>query len=174
MAEMIEKNDQNNNEENKQGLSALEELKKTPDLNSDTQVVYESKIDNLGRSYSTGRRKNAKARVWVKRGTGQIIINDKDFSKYFARPVLQMIIVQPLEIIERKNEFDVKATVVGGGLSGQAGAIRHGISRALTLFEPELRPKLKAGGFLTRDPRVVERKKYGKAKARKSFQFSKR
>lgn len=134
----------------------------------------EPKIDNLGRSYATGRRKDASARVWVKRGTGQIKINGRDISVYFARPVLQMILAQPFETVERVGEFDVIATVKGGGLSGQAGAVRHGISRALTHFEPGLRPALKAGGFLTRDPRVVERKKYGKAKARKSFQFSKR
>ena len=134
----------------------------------------EPKIDNLGRSYATGRRKDAAARVWVKRGTGQMKINGKDVSEYFARPVLQMILAQPFETAERVGEFDVVATVRGGGLSGQAGAVRHGISRALTLFEPGLRPVLKAGGFLTRDPRVVERKKYGKAKARRSFQFSKR
>ena len=134
----------------------------------------EPKIDNLGRSYATGRRKDAAARVWVKRGTGQMKINGKDVSEYFARPVLQMILSQPFEAAERVGEFDVVATVRGGGLSGQAGAVRHGISRALTHFEPGLRPALKAGGFLTRDPRVVERKKYGKAKARRSFQFSKR
>ena len=134
----------------------------------------EPKIDHLGRSYATGRRKDAAARVWVKRGTGQMKINGKDVSEYFARPVLQMILVQPFEAAERVGEFDVVATVRGGGLSGQAGAVRHGISRALTHFEPGLRPALKAGGFLTRDPRVVERKKYGKAKARRSFQFSKR
>ena len=134
----------------------------------------EPKIDSLGRSYATGRRKDAAARVWVKRGTGQVTINGRKLELYFARPVLQMILAQPFEVTERVGEFDVVATVRGGGLSGQAGAVRHGISRALTLFEPGLRPTLKAGGFLTRDPRVVERKKYGKAKARRSFQFSKR
>ena len=134
----------------------------------------EPKIDALGRSYATGRRKNAIARVWVKRGTGQVTINGRDVSVYFARPVLQMLLKQPFQVTEREGEFDVIATVVGGGLSGQAGAVRHGISRALTYFEPGLRPALKAGGFMTRDPRVVERKKYGKAKARRSFQFSKR
>jgi small subunit ribosomal protein S9 len=112
--------------------------------------------------------------VWLKRGSGLIVINGRDVTRYFARPVLQMLLQQPFETTERVGEFDVMATVVGGGLSGQAGAIRHGISRALTYFEPGLRPVLKAGGFMTRDPRVVERKKYGKAKARKSFQFSKR
>ena len=144
------------------------------DVVEDTSQNTSPKIDELGRSYSTGRRKNAKARVWIKKGSGKITINNKDLVEYFARPVLQMIIVQPLEITERFSEIDVNATVIGGGLSGQAGAIRHGISRALTLFEPELRGKLKSEGFLTRDPRVAERKKYGKAKARKSFQFSKR
>ena len=139
-----------------------------------TAAPAEPKIDSLGRSYATGRRKDASARVWVKRGTGQVKINGRDISVYFARPVLQMILAQPFETVERVGEFDVIATVKGGGLSGQAGAVRHGISRALTYFEPGLRPALKAGGFLTRDPRVVERKKYGKAKARKSFQFSKR
>jgi len=134
----------------------------------------EPKIDNLGRSYATGRRKDAAARVWVKRGTGQMKINGKDVSEYFARPVVQMLLAQAFEAGERVGGLDVVATVKGGGLSGQAGAVRHGISRALTLFEPGLRPALKAGGFLTRDPRVVERKKYGKAKARRSFQFSKR
>ena len=137
-------------------------------------VPAEPKIDNLGRSYATGRRKDAAARVWVKRGTGQMKINGRNVTEYFARPVLQMILAQPFETSERVGEFDVIATVRGGGLSGQAGAVRHGISRALTLFEPGLRPALKAGGFLTRDSRAVERKKYGKAKARKSFQFSKR
>ena len=134
----------------------------------------EPKIDKQGRAYATGRRKNAIARVWIRRGTGQITINGRNISAYFARPVLQMVLQQPFEAAERTGEFDVVATVVGGGLSGQAGAVRHGISRALTHFEPGLRPALKAGGFMRRDPRVVERKKYGKAKARRSFQFSKR
>ncbi len=138
------------------------------------QAPIEPKIDSFGRSYATGRRKDASARVWVKRGTGQMTINGKNLNVYFARPVLQMILAQPFDVAERSGEFDVIATVRGGGLSGQAGAVRHGISRALTLFEPGLRPVLKSGGFLTRDPRVVERKKYGKAKARRSFQFSKR
>ena len=153
-------------------LGALTEDGPAPEVAVAAPV--EPKIDNLGRSYATGRRKDAAARVWVKRGTGQMKINGKDVSEYFARPVLQMILEQPFETAERVGEFDVVATVRGGGLSGQAGAVRHGISRALTLFEPGLRPVLKAGGFLTRDPRVVERKKYGKAKARRSFQFSKR
>ncbi|MDZ4762207.1 MAG: 30S ribosomal protein S9 [Alphaproteobacteria bacterium] len=132
------------------------------------------KIDSLGRSYGTGRRKEATARVWLKRGTGKITINGKDQSVYFARPVLRMMIKQPLEIAKRDTELDVVATVKGSGLSGQAGAVRHGIARALVAFEPETRPILKPGKFLTRDPRAVERKKYGKAKARRSFQFSKR
>ena len=157
------------------GMAALGALSEdNPPEAAAAAAPAEPKIDNLGRSYATGRRKDAAARVWVKRGTGQMKINGKDVSKYFARPVLQMILAQPFEAAERVGEFDVIATVKGGGLSGQAGAVRHGISRALTLFEPGLRPALKAGGFLTRDPRVVERKKYGKANARRSFQFSKR
>jgi len=134
----------------------------------------EPQIDEHGRAYATGKRKNAVARVWIKRGNGKIVVNGKDQEQYFARPVLRMLLQQPLETAERVNEFDVFATVTGGGLSGQAGAVRHGISKALTLFEPGLRPVLKANGFLTRDSRVVERKKYGRKKARRSFQFSKR
>ena len=134
----------------------------------------EPQIDALGRAYATGKRKNAIARVWIKRGSGKITINGRDQETYFARPVLRMLLQQPLEAAERVNEFDVIATVKGGGLSGQAGAVRHGISKALTYFEPNLRGVLKAGGFMTRDSRVVERKKYGRAKARRSFQFSKR
>jgi small subunit ribosomal protein S9 len=161
------------------GMAALGALAEggTADAAAPAEIAAapaEPKIDSLGRSYATGRRKDASARVWVKRGTGQVKINGRDISVYFARPVLQMILAQPFETVERVGEFDVFATVKGGGLSGQAGAVRHGISRALTYFEPGLRPALKAGGFLTRDPRVVERKKYGRAKARKSFQFSKR
>jgi small subunit ribosomal protein S9 len=136
--------------------------------------VREPKRDALGRSYATGKRKNAVARVWVKPGKGEMEINGKPASKYFARPVLRMLIAQPFLVSDRYQQFDVFATVVGGGLSGQAGALRHGISRALTYYEPGLRPVLKKAGFLTRDPRVVERKKYGKMKARRSFQFSKR
>ena len=157
--------------EDKAGMAALEALSDTAEQ---APAVVEPKIDELGRSYATGRRKNASARVWIKRGSGRMVVNGKELDTYFARPVLQMLLAQPFEAVERVGEFDVMATVVGGGLSGQAGAIRHGISRALTYFEPGLRPALKAGGFLTRDPRVVERKKYGKAKARRSFQFSKR
>lgn len=130
--------------------------------------------DKLGRSYATGKRKDAVARVWIKPGKGNITINDKSIDQYFARPVLKMIINQPFEITNRVNEFDVVCTVKGGGLSGQAGAIKHGISKALNEYEPELRAVLKKAGFLTRDDRVVERKKFGKAKARRSYQFSKR
>lgn len=134
----------------------------------------EPKIDDLGRAYATGKRKDAVARVWIKPGSGKITINGREELTYFARPVLRMMLQQPFEAAERKDQYDVVATAKGGGLSGQAGAVRHGISKALINFEPALRPVLKKGGFLTRDSRVVERKKYGKAKARKSFQFSKR
>lgn len=130
--------------------------------------------DKFGRAYATGKRKNAIARVWVKPGSGKVVVNGKDINAYFARPVLQMILKQPFTIANVEGQFDVYATVAGGGLSGQAGAVKHGISKALQLYEPALRGALKAAGFLTRDSRVVERKKYGKAKARKSFQFSKR
>ena len=136
--------------------------------------VHERKVDEFGRSYATGKRKNAIARVWVKPGKGAITINGKTSDAYFARPVLRMIIQQPFVAANRGGQYDVVCTVSGGGLSGQAGALRHGVSRALTFFEPELRGVLKKGGFLTRDSRVVERKKYGKRKARRSFQFSKR
>jgi small subunit ribosomal protein S9 len=139
-----------------------------------TEPVHVQKLDAQGRAYATGKRKNAVARVWVSRGAGKIFVNDKDFTAYFARPVLQMVVEQPIVAANRNGQFDIRATVAGGGLSGQAGAVRHGISKALTYFEPELRAVLKKGGFLTRDSRVVERKKYGKAKARRSFQFSKR
>jgi small subunit ribosomal protein S9 len=136
--------------------------------------VHVQKIDAHGRAYATGKRKNAVARVWVKPGHGRITVNGKEFNAYFARPVLQMILKQPLIAAGRLDQFDITATVAGGGLSGQAGAVRHGLSKALTYYEPELRPALKKGGFLTRDSRVVERKKYGRMKARRSFQFSKR
>jgi len=136
--------------------------------------VYVQKLDEHGRAYATGKRKDAVARVWAKPGTGRITVNKKDYTDYFGRPVLQMIIQQPVVAVDRNGQYDIIATVSGGGLSGQAGALRHGISKALTHYEPELRAILKKQGFLTRDPRVVERKKYGKAKARKSFQFSKR
>lgn len=134
----------------------------------------ERKLDKFGRAYATGKRKNAIARVWIKPGTGKFTVNGKESNDYFARPVLRMLLAQPLVVTNRTGQFDIMATVVGGGLSGQAGALRHGISKALTYFEPTLRPALKAQGFLTRDSRVVERKKYGKPKARRSFQFSKR
>lgn len=137
-------------------------------------VLPEPKIDDLGRAYATGKRKNSIARVWIKPGNGKFVINGREQEVYFARPVLRMILRQPFETAERVDSYDVMATVKGGGLSGQAGAIRHGISKALTYYEPSLRAVLKAGGFMTRDSRVVERKKYGRKKARKSFQFSKR
>ena len=142
--------------------------------NGEAAPVYEQKLDAHGRAYATGKRKDAVARVWIKPGNGKIIVNKREFEKYFARPVLQMILKQPIVAAERVDQYDVMCTVTGGGLSGQAGAVRHGISKALTHYEPELRGVLKKGGFLTRDSRVVERKKYGKAKARRSFQFSKR
>ena len=154
------------------------ELKSTliKDRNDEAESATkaDSKRDSKGRAYATGRRKESVARVWIKPGSGKITVNGKEFEAFFARPVLQMILQQPIVAAARKDQYDVVATVAGGGLSGQAGAVRHGISKALTYFEPELRDVLKKGGFLTRDSRVVERKKYGKAKARRSFQFSKR
>jgi small subunit ribosomal protein S9 len=135
---------------------------------------YVQKLDKQGRAYATGKRKDAVARVWLKPGAGKVVINNRNIEVYFARPVLRMLIQQPLVTANRQEQYDVVCTVSGGGLSGQAGAVRHGISKALTHYEPDLRPVLKRGGFLTRDPRVVERKKYGRAKARRSFQFSKR
>ncbi len=145
-------------------------------LKDETQAapVHVQKLDAHGRAYATGKRKDAVARVWLKPGRGQITVNDKDYTVYFGRPVLQMLLMQPIKAANRADQYDINVTVAGGGLSGQAGAVRHGISKALTYFEPELRPVLKRGGFLTRDSRTVERKKYGKAKARRSFQFSKR
>ena len=137
-------------------------------------VEAKPKIDAQGRSYGTGRRKDAVARVWVKPGAGRFTINGRDLPTYFARPTLQMVINQPFEVLDRIGQYDIFVTVNGGGLSGQAGAVRHGISRALVAYDPALRPYLKHAGFLTRDDREVERKKYGKAKARRSFQFSKR
>ncbi|KAB7615668.1 30S ribosomal protein S9 [Amylibacter sp. SFDW26] len=137
-------------------------------------VTREPVRDELGRSYATGKRKDAVARVWIKPGSGKVVVNGRDQSVYFARPVLQMVLAQPFEVAGVEGEFDVMATVKGGGLSGQAGAVKHGISKALQLYEPSLRGVLKAAGFLTRDARVVERKKYGRRKARRSFQFSKR
>lgn len=153
-------------------LSALKSLAGSSEAAA--APAHVRKVDAQGRSYATGKRKDAVARVWVKAGSGKIIVNGKDYSAYFARPVLQMILQQPLVAAARGGQIDIVATVAGGGLSGQAGAVRHGISKALTYFEPGLRGVLKKGGFLTRDSRVVERKKYGKAKARRSFQFSKR
>ena len=153
-----------------QGFEALQSLSSNPEA----AAVREPKIDAQGRSYATGKRKNAVARVWIKPGKGQITINGRDQTVYFARPVLRMMIAQPLQVADRLGQFDVVVSVEGSGLSGQAGAVRHGIAKALTYYEPGLRPVLKPHGFLTRDPRVVERKKYGKAKARRSFQFSKR
>jgi small subunit ribosomal protein S9 len=135
---------------------------------------HERKVDKYGRAYATGKRKNAIARVWIKPGSGKIIVNGRELKVYFARPVLQMVVNQPFAVASRTNQFDVEVLVDGGGLSGQAGAVKHGISRALTYFEPELRPSLKKALFLRRDPRVVERKKYGRAKARRRFQYSKR
>jgi small subunit ribosomal protein S9 len=151
------------------GFAALQGLSSNP-----AQAVVEPKIDKDGRAYATGKRKNAVARVWIKPGKGQVTINGRDQEVYFARPVLRMMLAQPLQVADRLGQFDVFATVEGSGLSGQAGAVRHGISKALTYYEPGLRAVLKPHGFLTRDSRVVERKKYGKAKARRSFQFSKR
>jgi small subunit ribosomal protein S9 len=151
------------------GLESLQRL--NPEA---VAAPVEPKIDKDGRAYATGKRKNAVARVWIKPGRGRITINDRDQEVYFARPVLRMMIAQPLQVVDRLGQFDVVATVEGSGLSGQAGAIRHGISKALTYYEPGLRAVLKPHGFLTRDSRVVERKKYGRAKARRSFQFSKR
>ena len=136
--------------------------------------AHVQKLDAHGRAYATGKRKDAVARVWVKPGGGRITVNGKNYVEYFARPVLQMVLEQPLVAASRKGQYDIVCTVSGGGLSGQAGAVRHGVSKALTYYEPELRGVLKKGGFLTRDSRVVERKKYGKRKARRSFQFSKR
>ena len=152
-----------------QGFEALQSLSSNPEV-----APAEPKIDAQGRAYATGKRKNAIARVWLKPGSGKITINGRDQEIYLARPVLRMMIAQPLQIADRQTQFDVDVTVQGSGLSGQAGAIRHGIAKALTYYEPDLRPVLKPHGFLTRDSRVVERKKYGRAKARRSFQFSKR
>jgi len=152
------------------GLEALSAIA-TPEADA---APAEPKLDQYGRAYATGKRKNAVARVWIKPGKGQITINGRDQEVYFARPVLRMMIAQPLQVTDRLGQFDVIVTVEGSGLSGQAGAVRHAISKALTYYEPGLRPVLKPHGFLTRDPRVVERKKYGRAKARRSFQFSKR
>ena len=156
-------------------IQSLEELGAAVGVEAeDAAPVHVQKLDAHGRAYATGKRKDAVARVWVKPGSGKITVNKKEFKEYFGRPVLQMVLQQPIVAADRSGQFDIICTVTGGGLSGQAGAIRHGISKALTYYEPELRPVLKKGGFLTRDARVVERKKYGRAKARRSFQFSKR
>ncbi|MDP1724794.1 MAG: 30S ribosomal protein S9 [Alphaproteobacteria bacterium] len=155
-------------------MQGFDTLKNLSQETESVQKVYEPKIDSLGRSYATGRRKNSIARVWLKRGSGKIVVNGRDITDYFARPVLRMMINQPIEVVSRVGQYDIMCTVVGGGCSGQAGAVRHGLTRALTHFEPGLRPQLKSGGFLTRDSRIVERKKYGKAGARRSYQFSKR
>ncbi len=163
-----------------QTLNSLEDLGTAADVvaseaaDAPEAVVYVQKLDEHGRAYATGKRKDAVARVWIKPGSGRITINGRDFETYFARPVLRLVLQQPIVAAERTDQYDIVATVSGGGLSGQAGAVRHGVSKALVAFEPALRPVLKKGGFLTRDSRVVERKKYGKAKARRSFQFSKR
>ncbi|MDD3445456.1 MAG: 30S ribosomal protein S9 [Zavarzinia sp.] len=156
-----------------QDLRTLTSGEAVPPTASNTPDAKKA-IDAKGRTYATGKRKDAVARVWVKRGTGKVTINGRDIQTYFARSVLRMMLNQPFQVANRSGQYDVEATVSGGGLSGQAGAVRHGISKALTYQEPELRGVLKSGGFLTRDSRVVERKKYGKAKARRSFQFSKR
>jgi small subunit ribosomal protein S9 len=155
-------------------ISTFEDLRKITGPIAEFDAPAEPKIDRYGRAYATGKRKNAVARVWIKPGPGEIKVNGREVAKFFARPTLRMVIDQPFAVTNRTGQYDVFCTVTGGGLSGQAGALRHGISRALTRFEPALRPALKSGGFLTRDARVVERKKYGKAKARRSFQFSKR
>ena len=156
-------------------LSSLADLKGvTTTSEQPDRPVYSQKLDKLGRAYATGKRKNAIARVWIKPGSGKIIVNDRALEVYFARPVLRMILRRPLDVANRATQYDLMVKVAGGGLSGQAGAVRHGLAKALTYFEPDLRPALKREGFLTRDSRVVERKKYGKKKARRSFQFSKR
>ena len=163
-------------------MAAVQSLTDLKDLsnNSPTAPVVQDRqpvapqIDALGRAYATGKRKNAVARVWIKPGRGQVHVNGKDIAQYFSRPVLRMLIAQPFLVVDRINQFDVKCSVTGGGLSGQAGALRHGLAKALTFYEPGLRPLLKASGMLTRDARVVERKKYGRHKARKRPQFSKR
>jgi len=153
---------------------AMEGGAPTPSASEPEAIVREQQLDEQGRSYATGKRKNAVARVWIKPGPGKIVVNGREVETYFARPVLRMMINQPFAVADREGQYDVLCTVKGGGLSGQAGAVRHGISKALTLYEPALRAVLKKEGFLTRDSRTVERKKYGRRKARRSFQFSKR
>jgi len=165
--------------DNRQSLSDLKDIQSEGPTGTDTTQVSttplrQQQIDKQGRAYATGRRKDAVARVWIKPGTGKIEVNGRDQTVYFARPTLRLVINQPFSVAERMGQYDVYCTVTGGGLSGQAGAVKHGIAQALTRFEPVLRGIVKQAGFLTRDARVVERKKYGKAKARRSFQFSKR
>jgi small subunit ribosomal protein S9 len=155
-------------------LSSLQDLKSVTTPPEETAPVHVQKLDAQGRAYATGKRKDAVARVWIKPGVGKITVNGKPVDVYFARPVLRMILQQPLGIAQRVDQYDLMVTVAGGGLSGQAGAVRHGLAKALVNYEPDLRGVLKKEGFLTRDARVVERKKYGKKKARRSFQFSKR
>jgi small subunit ribosomal protein S9 len=155
-------------------LSSLSDLNQAAVAAAVEAPRYEQKLDKYGRAYATGKRKNAVARVWIKPGSGKITVNGRDIEVYFARPVLRMILQQPFGVAKRVGQYDVMVSVAGGGLSGQAGAVRHGLAKALTHYEPELRSPLKKEGFLTRDSRVVERKKYGKRKARRSFQFSKR
>ena len=155
-------------------LQSLADLAQTTQPTTPEAPKHVQKLDAHGRAYATGKRKDAVARVWIKPGSGQIVVNDRPVDTYFARPVLRMILQQPLKLVNRDGQYDVTITVAGGGLSGQAGAVRHGLAKALTYYEPELRGPLKKEGFLTRDPRVVERKKYGRKKARRSFQFSKR
>ncbi|MEA2833824.1 MAG: small subunit ribosomal protein [Methylobacteriaceae bacterium] len=155
-------------------LSSLQDLRSADAAPAPEAPRYVQKLDKQGRAYATGKRKDAVARVWIRPGSGKIIVNTKPVEVYFARPVLRMILQQPLAIAQRHGQYDLTVTVAGGGLSGQAGAVRHGLAKALTNYEPDLRPALKREGFLTRDARVVERKKYGKKKARRSFQFSKR
>ena len=154
-------------------IQSLQELKATVSVQPEAPKHIQ-KLDKLGRAYATGKRKNAVARVWIKPGTGKIVVNGRTSEVFFARPVLRLILNQPLQLTNRVGQYDVMVNVNGGGLSGQAGAVRHGLSKALTYYEPDLRPILKKEGLLTRDSRVVERKKYGRAKARRSFQFSKR
>ena len=155
-------------------LSSLSDLNQAAVAAAVEAPRYVQKLDKYGRAYATGKRKNAVARVWIKPGSGKITVNGRDAEVYFARPVLRMILQQPLVVAKRSGQYDLVVSVAGGGLSGQAGAVRHGLAKALTNYEPDLRPPLKKEGFLTRDSRVVERKKYGKRKARRSFQFSKR
>ena len=155
-------------------LSSLQDLKGAAAPAPEAAPRYVQKLDLQGRAYATGKRKDAVAKVWIKPGPGKALVNGKPLDSYFARPVLRMILRQPLGVAKRSGQYDLTVSVAGGGLSGQAGAVRHGLAKALVNYEPDLRPVLKKEGFLTRDPRVVERKKYGKKKARRSFQFSKR